>query len=200
MKVIGLTGGSGSGKGFAASLFESRFGIRSVDCDKVARAVCAKGQKCLDELVEAFGESILTDDGEYNRPVMAGIVFSDPEKLALLNRISHKHILASVRETVEEARERGDRAILIDAPQLFESGFDRECDLIVSVMADREDRIERILKRDGITRENAEKRLASQKSDEFYLANSDFIVYNNKECTREAICAQIGRFLDGAGI
>ena len=200
MKVIGLTGGSGSGKGYVAALFEQKWGIRSVDCDKVARQVCAKGQKCLDELAEAFGTQILTEDGEYNRPVMAGIVFSDPEKLALLNRITHRHILGSVRETIGEARERGDRAILIDAPQLFESGFDRECDLIVSVAADREDRIGRILERDGISRENALKRLANQYPDEFYLANSDFVVYNNKGCTRRALLKQIGQFLEEYGI
>ena len=101
------------------------------------------------------------------------------KKLSDLNRITHKHIIDEINDWLGRRVESGDTVAVVDAPQLFESGFDKHCDYIVGVIADKNVRIRRIMARDGITKEAAEARIASQKSDEFFVDNCDFIVYNN---------------------
>lgn len=199
MVVIGLTGGSGVGKGFVSELFLQR-GIPALDTDKVSRAVCEKGSPCLMELVSRFGEEILLPDGSYHRKKMGEIVYSDPGKRELLNEISHRYILSSCREWLEEKESEGYPAAIIDAPLLYESGFDRECDVIVAVTADRETRISRIIGRDGISREIAEKRIDAQLDTAFYLLRGNFLIYNQKNTTREALLSDIDRFLNTIGV
>ncbi len=185
LTVVGLTGGSGAGKGEISLCFMS-YGVRVLDTDKVSRLVSAPGQPCLKELAEYFGESILREDGTLDRKGLAAIVFGEPdeakktEKLTMLNKITHKHIIDEINSWLERRAEAGDKVAVIDAPQLFESGFDKSCDYKVGVIADKDVRIRRIMARDGITREIAEARIASQKSDEFFNENCDFIVYNDR--------------------
>ncbi len=184
MRVIGLTGGSGAGKGEVSLCFMSN-GIKCLDADKVSREVCLPGKPCLNELVEYFGEGILLPDGSLDRKGLANVVFGDPDiekhsiKHAALNRITHKHIIDSMNEWLKERERAGDLFAVIDAPMLFESGFDRHCDYIVGVIAKEDVRIRRIISRDRITKEMAEKRIRSQKSDNFFIDSCDFIVYNN---------------------
>lgn len=178
MIVIGLTGGSGSGKGCVCKSF-LRYGINAIDTDKTSREVCEKGKPCLNELVASFGDSILFEDGTLNRASLASIAFSDSDKLAVLNKITHYHILNEVRVWLDTQKRQGCRAAIVDAPLLFESGFDKECDVIVAVTAPREERIKRLLLRDGITRDAIELRLSKQHPDEFYTERSDFTITNN---------------------
>lgn len=184
MRVIGLTGGSGAGKG-ELSLCLMSYGIRVLDTDKVSRLVTAPGSRCLEELVERFGEVILREDGRLDRHGLARIVFAEPDpearkdKLTALNRITHKHIIAEINAWLEGRAKAGDTLAVVDAPQLFESGFDKHCDFIIGVIADRDVRIRRIVARDGIDRTAAEKRIDSQHSDEFFTEHCDFVVYNN---------------------
>ena len=180
MKVIGLCGGSGSGKGTVSDLFRSH-GIVSIDTDKVYREITSSESECLDELVSNFGERILTDSGALDRGELRKIVFADEaqDKLKKLNEITHRHVLARTRELTEDFRRSGAPAVLIDAPLLFESGFDKECDAVIAVLADREVRIFRIISRDGITREDAERRINSQLDDGYLIANSAYHIFNN---------------------
>ncbi len=184
LKVIGITGGSGAGKGEVSLCFLSR-GIKCLDTDKVSRSVCKPGKPCLAELVDYFGEGILNEDGTLNRRGLAALVFGEPDeyqknqKLSALNRITHHYIIEAINDWLMERAKDGERAAVIDAPQLFESGFDRHCDYTVGVIADREVRLRRIIARDGITRESAEKRLAAQKTDDFFRDHCDFTVINN---------------------
>lgn len=185
MRVIGLTGGSGAGKGEVSLCFISQ-GIKCLDTDKVSREVCLPGKPCLRELVDYFGEEILLPDGKLDRKGLAAIVFGeeDPEKRevkhAALNRITHRHIIDAMNEWLRDCERDGDSFAVVDAPQLFESGFDRHCDYTVGVIADEEVRIRRIISRDRITRETAEKRIRSQKSNQFFIDTCDFTVYNNQ--------------------
>lgn len=185
MRVIGLTGGSGAGKGEVSLCFISQ-GIKCLDTDKVSREVCLPGKPCLCELVDYFGEEILLPDGKLDRKGLAAIVFGeeDPEKRevkhAALNRITHRHIIDAMNEWLRDCERDGDSFAVVDAPQLFESGFDRHCDYTVGVIADEEVRIRRIISRDRITRETAEKRIRSQKSNQFFIDTCDFTVYNNQ--------------------
>lgn len=160
-------------------------GVRALDTDKVSRLVSAPGKPCLRELCECFGEKILREDGTLDRKVLGGIVFGENDeniknqKLADLNRITHKHIIVEINDWLGRRAASGDTVAVVDAPQLFESGFDKHCDFIVGVIAEKDVRIRRIMARDGITRESAEARISSQKSDDFFIENCDFIVYNN---------------------
>lgn len=182
MLTIGLTGPSGAGKGTVASLF-AQFGVPSIDTDAVYHALLVPPSACLDELVARFGSSILTADGTLNRPALASIVFAPGHEDALedLNRISHRHVLNEVRRQLEIHRNEGKTAVLVDAPQLFESGFDAECDFIVAILAPRETRMARIMARDGLDEARAIARMDAQKSDDFFREHADAVLVNGSE-------------------
>lgn len=199
MRVIGLTGGSGAGKGEVSQCFLSS-GIKCLDTDKVSREVCEPGKPCLRELVAYFGENILFPDGSLDRKGLAGVVFGEPDeekrsvKHAALNRITHKHIIEAIQSWLESREKAGDSFAVVDAPQLFESGFDRHCDYIIGVIADESVRVRRIVARDRITADAAEKRIAAQKSDRFFREHCDFIVYNNAGI--DALEGQVNNILE----
>ena len=178
IKVIGLCGGSGSGKGAVCSIL-AKFGYLTVDTDKVYRTLTDKKTKCLEALVSEFGNAILNENGTLDRRKLAGIVFLDADKLKKLNFIAHKFVLDEVRAIILGAEGDGFSGVIVDAPLLFESGFDAECDFVVAVVADRQIRIQRIIDRDGITEEEAIRRIDSQKTDSELRALVDFVVENN---------------------
>jgi len=192
MKIIGLTGGSGAGKSEVCKAFLS-FGVKSIDTDKISREVTGKGE-CLRELVENFSSIILNDNGELDRKKLAEIAFSSKENHELLNKITHKHILEECKRILLDIEKNGAESVIIDAPMLFESGFDKNCDVIISVTADLEKRIERIIKRDNITPEQAELRIKNQKSDEFFIKNSDYVIDNNSDYS--GVSVQVSKTYD----
>ncbi len=171
--VIGLTGPTGSGKSSACKVCE-KYGFKAVDCDKLARIAVEKGTKGLDALVDAFCDSILNIDGSLNRKALANIAFSSKEKTALLNNT----IFPFIRELVLKETKNG--KILLDAPTLFESGINEICFKTIAVLSDEEKRLERILKRDNITKEQALLRMSAGKNDDFYKNNANYIIYNNQ--------------------
>ena len=174
-KIVGITGGSGCGKSHMSGLLRSR-GIPVIDCDLVSREIMVKGEPCYLEVLAEFGDGILQPDGEINRKNLGEIVFSDPEKLEKLNKITHKHILADIYNKIEKE---DSKVIGLDGAVLIESGISKKCDKVLSVLADKKIRIDRITKRDSISVEDAELRISSQKNNEFYIENSDYLVYNN---------------------
>lgn len=180
MIVLGLTGGMGAGKGYVAGIF-AEYGVQSIDTDQVSRQVCQPGQPCLAELTEAFGKEILLEDGSLNRKKLAEIAFANEESTALLNKITHKHILSACKAWLKEREQAGDYAAIIDAPLLFESKFNCHCDFVISVIADLPIRLERVIKRDNTTAEAAMARIEKQHTNEFFIRCSDYIVYNNED-------------------
>ncbi len=176
-KVVGLCGGSGSGKSMVCEIFKE-FGIDNINTDKIYHELTSQKSDCLDDLVNHFGTDILTD-GILDRAKLREIVFSSDEKLKELNKITHPHILKKVREKIEEHKRNGSKGVIVDAPALIESGFDKECDFRLCVYADIETRIQRIIKRDGITREQAEKRIYSQIATDYLLEICDYSIENN---------------------
>ena len=179
MLVIGLTGPSGAGKSSVAELFAAH-GLPVINADAVYHALLIPPSLCLDELVHHFGLEILLPNGLLDRRALGRIVFSDAEALAALNAIAHHHVMAEIRRRLAELRRADVPAAVIDAPQLFEAGAERDCNVIVSVLANRELRLQRIINRDGISQEAAMKRMAAQKSDEFFRSHSDYIIENNE--------------------
>lgn len=180
MKVIGLCGGSGSGKGTVAKIFE-KYQVRSIDTDAVYHKITSGKSPCLDELEKFFGGDIIGEDGGLDRRALAKIVFSEDgeQKRACLNKIAHKYVLIEVRKILEEFRSNGNRAAIVDAPMLFESGFNTECDCVVCVIADRGVRIGRITERDNISHEAACARIDSQLPDEQLAQMCDYKIVNN---------------------
>ena len=182
LKVIGLCGGSGSGKGTVAKLFLN-YGIPSIDTDAVYHRLTSQKTPCTDALAVEFGNEILNPDGSLNRKTLSKIVFSGSGSLGKresLNRISHKFVLDKTRELLREYEAAGVRVAIVDAPLLFESGFNKECDVIISVIAEKDIRVARIVSRDGISEENAILRIEAQKSDEYLTRRSDFVIENSK--------------------
>lgn len=177
MKVIGLCGGSGSGKGLVCRFFDES-GIKSIDTDKVYHDLISKDSECTRELISFFGEGISSYSG-IDRKKLREVAFSSDEDLRQLNRITHKHILAKVRTMIEEYKKQGCPGVIVDAPVLFESGFDSECDLTICVIADEKTRIERIISRDGISYESAKARIDAQISNDELIRKCTYSIENN---------------------
>ena len=182
MLTVGLTGPSGAGKGVVASLFATR-GVPSIDTDKVYHDLLIPPSACLDELVSRFGREILSPDGRLNRGALAAIVFAEgrERELADLNAIAHRHILAKSREILADYEAKGFPAVLVDAPQLFESGFDAECGVILAVLAPYDLRLARVMARDGLSEERAIARLNASHTDEFFRQRSHAVLVNDGE-------------------
>ena len=176
--VIGLTGQTGAGKTTVCKVFEEKgFGI--INADLVSRKVVEKGSACLGELAAAFGNGILLPDGTLHRKKLGSIVFTHREKLTLLNSIIYPYITEEIKKEIAALAAEGREYILLDAPTLFESATDSLCQVIVAVTAEESLRLERIMRRDGISREMAKARMASQHSEEFFGNNSDFVISNS---------------------
>lgn len=176
--IVGLTGQTGAGKTHVSSVFAEK-GFSVINADNISRIVVQKGKPCLAELCEFFGEGILNEDGSLNRSLLGQIVFTDKSKLELLNSIIYPYITAEILQTIRNLYDDGKRLILLDAPTLFESRADDFCELIISVVSKENLRLERIMKRDNISKEDALNRMNSQLEEEFFKENSDFIIKNN---------------------
>ena len=170
--IIGLTGGIACGKSAVSDIFEKQ-GIPIIDTDIISKKVMQEGEDCYNEVVSNFPDSLIK--GKLSRALLKEIVFNDKQKLAILNSITHKYIK---EETIKEIEKQNGVAVVV-VPLMFESGFDKLCDCIVSVSANKSERINRIINRDNISKELAENIINSQLSDEERKAKSDYVVENN---------------------
>lgn len=168
--TIGLTGRTGSGKGYVSEYF-SRSGYHIIDCDLYAKKITEKNSSLFAVLQAEFGEDIIKD-GALQRQLLADRAFADSEKIKKLNEIMHPAIIKLCKENAVFP-------CVLDAPQLFESGADKQCTKIISVIAPDEVCINRIMERDKITREQAAARLKAQHSAKFFIDHSDFTVIND---------------------
>ncbi len=179
MKIIGVTGGIGSGKSTVSGALRD-LGAAVVDADVLARSVTAVGGKAYEELVGYFGKDILSDKGEIDRAKLAQIAFHDKVKQHALNCITHKYIVEKIRDTVELLNHSGKwDIVVIDAPIPLEKGFLDLADEVWVVTAEQEKRIERVMARSGFTREDVIDRIHSQMREEEYLKLADEVLYNN---------------------
>ncbi len=179
MKIIGVCGGSGSGKSSVASCLAS-FGGLALDTDEIYHELIAAPSPCVNALAEAFGDEILKD-GAIHRPTLRRIVFADENKRLLLNSISHRFVTQEVDRRIKKAMIDSVPFVVIDAPLLLEAGMDECCDLVAAVVADRKKRIERIVKRDGISPEEAQERIDRQISDEELIPRCDAVIHNESD-------------------
>lgn len=181
MKVIGLCGGSGSGKGSVAGILAER-GFLHIDTDAVYHEITSRPSECTEELRREFGASVIAADGSLDRKALASVVFCDggEQRRAALNGITHRYVLSEVRRIIRENEGRF-AAVIVDAPLLYESGFDSECDSVIAVIAPTEIRIDRIMKRDGVSREQAQRRIAAQIRDSELTSRADYVINNGED-------------------
>ena len=179
-KLVGLTGTTGAGKGQVCKIFES-LGYAVVDADFLARKAVENPLQA-ELLTLHFGEDIFAE-GQLNRKLLGSRAFSSKEKTALLNSIAHPFITALFVKEIENLVQAGKDKIIFDAPQLFESKLNVLCDVLIAVTADENVRKQRIMNRDGISEELADKRIAVQFSTEFFEKNCDFVIENNGDLT-----------------
>ena len=177
IRVIGLTGPTGAGKGAVAQTWQE-LGACVIDTDQLARRVVEPGTACLQQLVETFSPAILQSDGTLNRAELAKRAFATAETAELLNSITHPAILELTKAMLTEAAENGYSVAVVDAPLLFEAGFDALCDAVVTVIAPKELRLERIIQRDGISAEAAAARMSAQQEDDFYTRDGVTVLHN----------------------
>lgn len=177
MKILGITGRSGSGKGYVCARF-AEHGIAFIDTDGIVHSLYRENRDCIAELIAAFGP-ITTDSGEIDRKKLGQIVFSDDSKLKKLNEIVHRYVLIEIRHQCALLEAEGNAAVLVDAPQLFEAHLEKICDLVIAVVAPEDLRIERICQRDGIGADSASARLAHQLDDSFFAGNADIVIVND---------------------
>jgi len=192
MTVIGLTGGFATGKSFVASIFAS-YGARVIDADRIAHRLTRKGTPAYRRIVRTFGPSILTRGGAIDRRKLAGVVFADRRKRLTLERIVHPGVVREIGRRITGARP--DAVVVIDAPLLIEAGLERLVDRLVVVTASRERQIERGVKKFGMTREEARRRIAQQMPLALKARMADFVIRNNgtkpetKKQARKVWCA-----------
>ena len=183
-RVIGLTGGIASGKSTVARLLE-KMGAMVIDADRVGHACLEPGSAVYQWVRERYG--VFQPDGRVDRRALGEILFADARALAAYNAVIHPEILRRVQ--AEAAHAKGEGAVVIDAPLLFETGMDALCTETWLVTADRETRIARIARRDGLSRAQAEARMHSQMPEEEKARRATHVIDNHAglaELEREA--------------
>lgn len=196
MKLIGLTGTTGSGKGYVASLF-AMAGIDSIDTDAVVHRLYRQDAECIAELQRFFG-SVLATDGSIDRKKLASIVFSNPRQLETLNSIVHRYVKREVDRICLDKEREGCDLLLLDAPLLYEARMESLCYRVIAVTAPEPVRILRICARDGIDEAAAVQRIKNQHTDAFFEANADYVICNDGQASvQEQINRIIGELRNG---
>ena len=181
MKVIGLTGGIASGVSLVASMFRE-LGGAVIEADRIARDVVAPGTRAYRKIIDVFGREVVLPDGSLDRRRLGALVFKDPSARRRLNTITHPEIRRRIAEQVERtAAERPDAVILVDIPLLLDTaGPDAfDLDAVIVVQATPEQQISRLMARDGLTREEAESRLAAQRPIAEKATEADWVIDNS---------------------
>lgn len=190
--MIGLTGGIASGKSMVAKTLEE-MGAILLSTDEIGHRVIEPGTTAYYDLLEAFGKGILHQDATINRKELGGIVFQDPEKLRLLNRLTHPPIMREIRQQLSRIeRERPEAIVVMEVPLLYETGMEKLFDQIWVVWVDRETQIKRLMNRDLIQRENAIRRIDSQLPLDEKAQRADLIIDNRG--TMEETIAKVTRY------
>lgn len=176
MLRVGLTGSIGVGKTFVASVFE-QLGARVLDADQTAREVVMPGKPGLRAITDAFGEEILNPDGTLNRKQLASLVFADEDKRQRLNAILHPFIIARQDDILNEWEAKDPQGIgIVDAALMIESGGYRRFDKLIVVHCRPDVQLERLMLRDQLSRDEAQRRIDSQMSQEEKQKFADYLI------------------------
>lgn len=198
MRVFGLTGGIGTGKSTVARMLREE-GIAVVDADRIAREVAAPGTPAYVEIVRRFGKEILLPDGGIDRRRLGGIVFSDPDRRAALESITHPAIAREIAAALGRLESEGRELAVVEAALIFEAGRKGRFEKVIAVRCDRDQQVRRLMDRDKITKEEAMERIAAQMDPEEKARASEIVIANSGDldATRAQVRALVEKIRQG---
>ena len=183
MKIIGITGNSGSGKSTISKLISKNYEAKIIDADKIAKEMTKNNGEYLQAIRQAFGNDVIKNN-ELDRKKLADIVFLNKAEKEKLDGLTFKYVVEEIKKELEANQNLDYQYIILDVPLLFESKLDKLCDYTIGVIAPQTEKIKRICKRDKLSKEKALQRLNSQPNDEFFTKNCNTVINNeNKEET-----------------
>jgi dephospho-CoA kinase len=191
MLVVGLTGSIGTGKSTVSNVLKTK-NINIIDADKISREIL-NNTTALNEIFDYFGDEVKNPDGTLNRKKLGNIVFNDDVKLIKLNSITHPKIKENINNKLLEYKENKEKIVIVDAPLLIEAKFYDLVDKILLIVCDEEVQINRIVKRDNCSKEDAILRIKSQMSQEDKKNYADYIIDNSYDL--EILNKQVEEFL-----
>lgn len=183
MKIIGITGNSGSGKSTISKLISKNYEAKIIDADKIAKEMTKNNGEYLQAIRQAFGNDVIKNN-ELDRKKLADIVFLNRAEKEKLDGLTFEYVVEEIKKELEANQNLDYQYIILDVPLLFESKLDKMCDYTIGVIAPKTEKIKRICKRDKLSKEKALQRLNSQPNDEFFTKNCNTVINNeNKEET-----------------
>lgn len=176
--VVGLTGGIGTGKSTAADLFR-KWGCVVFDADSISKQLTKKGEPALAKIISEFGEELIKEDGELDRPALAKIVFNDKNSLIVLQSILADALELDIKQKIAALSDEECKPfVVLEAPVLYEYGAEYLVDYVLIISADEESQIDRVMKRNDVSREDVKRRINSQLPQSEKLGRADLIVEN----------------------
>ena len=179
MKIIGITGGIGAGKSCVLREIEVLDGTFVIEADKLAHILLSPRHDCYTDVVSCFGNEILSEDQSIDRAALRKLVMNNPEKLRQLNALVHPAVKKYIVNDIEKKRDLGYKYYVIEAALLIQDGYKNICDEIWYIYADKDIRIDRLLKSRGYSRQTAEEFIKNQPEDEYFIENSDRVIDNS---------------------
>ncbi len=187
-RIVGVTGGLGSGKTTVCDfLRQGRAPV--ISADEISRCLMRPGYPIYDRTVEEFGEDVLDADGQLDRRLLGARVFSDAEARRRLNGITHPAIVDEMRRQVSRAKGQGAQVVVLDVPLLYEAGLEAMCDEVWVVWCRPEQQVRRVVQRDGLSEDEARRRLEAQMPLEQKVQRADRVIDNSG--SKESLVAQV---------
>ena len=177
--VIGITGGIGSGKSVVTSLLRDKFDAAVIDTDTIGHEVMEIGKSAYKKVVEIFGNKVIAEDGSIDRKKLGSLVFDNLELLSKLNNIIHPAVEAEVDKRIAEFTKKKYKYIALETALLIKVGYNRKCDKVWFVYADKDIRLKRLYDNRGIDKEKAIKIFESQNSEEEFRQIADNVIDNS---------------------
>ena len=181
MRIIGVTGGVGSGKSAVLNYIEEHFDSRIVKADEVGHMLMMPGRECYEPVIELFGEWVVKEDGSLNRSMIGDIVFDSPAMLKKLDDIIHPAVKKYILREIEKSKKEDTKFFFIEAAILLEEKYDEICDEVWYIYCEKEVRMERLRRDRGYSDEQIRQRMENQLSEEEFQARCDFQLYNDED-------------------
>lgn len=181
MRIIGVTGGVGSGKSAVLNYIEEHFDSRIVKADEVGHMLMMPGRECYEPVIELFGEWVVKEDGSLNRSMIGDIVFDSPAMLKKLDDIIHPAVKKYILREIEKSKKEDTKFFFIEAAILLEEKYDEICNEVWYIYCEKEVRMERLRRDRGYSDEQIRQRMENQLSEEEFEARCDFQLYNDED-------------------
>lgn len=185
MKVLGITGPSGAGKTTITNILRNNYKAYTIDADEVAKRLSNNNQtEYFLQMVNLFGNDVVKEDGNLDRKKVASMIYNNEEKRNSLNKLTFQYVVDEITNQIEEERKQNYDYIGIDVPLLYEAKMEKLCDCVIAVVAEDDEKIARICKRDNISPQLAKQRLEIQNNNEFFVKKANFVIYNDGSMER----------------